>query len=105
MKQRSVAVSLRGNDCKSVAYLRVPPIGEEEQVGTVEEDVKRWRRDSAGGFLGYRTALCSPRRLGVRNSALTHSDKPIAIYETDYWRWAGVSKALGFRCIVVDALA
>lgn len=40
-------------------------------------------------------ALHSPRRLGVRNSDLNHSEMPIAIYQTDYWRWAGVSKATG----------
>lgn len=41
------------------------------------------------------TALYSPRRLGVRNSDLNHSEMPIAIYQTGYWRRAGVSKATG----------
>jgi len=80
-----------------VTHLRIPSIREEEEVGTVKEDVERWRAagGSAGGREGQRTALCSPRRLGVRNSDLNHSERPIAIYETDYWRWAGVSQAVG----------
>jgi hypothetical protein len=43
-----------------VAYLRVPSIGEEEEVGTVKEDVERWQAGlrSAGQLeLGYGALL------------------------------------------------
>lgn len=85
-----------------VAHLRIPSIGEDKQVGTVEEDVERWGGGTQQAVESQDTALCSPRRLGVRNSDLNHSDKPIAIYETDYWRRAGVSNAVG---CVGDTLA
>lgn len=62
-----------------MAHLRIPSIGEDEEVGTVKEDVERWQA-TLSGVEGQWTALCSPRRLGVRNSDLNHSEMPIAIY-------------------------
>lgn len=62
-------------------------------MGTVKEDVERWgaavSSQQAVESQSQGTVLDSPRRLGVRNSDLSHSEKPIAIYETYYWRWLG----------------